>query len=223
MSAARELTLFDLDHTLIPFDSGLHWACFWVAQGVLEPQVAEAYLAQCQAYVEGRVSIEALHRLAVATLARFGVQEGTALQARFGAAIAGVIPSAARMLVERHRQAGALCAIVTTTNELIAQPFARAFGVDALLATRIIVEGDAYAGAIAGLPCHGDEKIRRVEDWLSSQGLDWQDFAATRFYSDAFSDLPLLERVAEPIVVRPDARLRAHALAHGWQVIEVLV
>lgn len=222
MSAARELTLFDLDHTLIPFDSGLHWARFWVAQGVFEPQVAEAYLAQCQAYVEGRVGIAALHSLAVATLTRFGVEEAAALQTRFGAAIADQIPLAARLLVDRHRQAGDLCAIVTTTNELVARPFACALGVDALLATRIVVEGDTYAGAIAGRPCHGDEKIRRVEGWLSCQGLDWQDFATTRFYSDAFSDLPLLERVTEPIVVRPDARLQAHALAHGWQIIATL-
>lgn len=222
MSNARELTLFDLDHTLIPFDSGLHWARFGVEQGVFDARVAETYLAQCCAYVEGRVDIGALHRLAVATLTCFDLDEAAGLQARFVRAIVGDIPAAASALVARHRQAGDLCAIVTTTNELVAQPFAQVLGVDALLATRLVVDSDAYPGAIDGLPCHGEEKIQRVETWLSGQGLGWQDFATTRFYSDSFSDLPLLERVDEPIVVRPDARLRAHALAHAWQIIDAL-
>lgn len=223
MSAARELTLFDLDHTLIPFDSGLNWARFWVAQGVIAAQAAEAYLAQCRAYVEGRVDIGALHRLAVATLTRFELDEAAGLQARFGAAIAGEIPPAASVLVARHRQAGDLCAIVTTTNELVAQPFARVLGVEALIATRLEVDGQAYSGRIAGLPCHGEEKIRRVESWLAEQGLGWQAFASTRFYSDAYSDLPLLEQVDEPVVVQPDARLRPHALKKGWRIIEKLL
>ena len=43
------------------------------------------------------------------------------------------------------------------------------------------------------------------------------------FYSDSSSDLPLLEWVDAPTVVRPDASLRAHAEARGWPIIERLV
>ena len=34
---ATTLALFDLDHTLIPFDSGLAWTRFLVTRGVLGP------------------------------------------------------------------------------------------------------------------------------------------------------------------------------------------
>ena len=40
------------------------------------------------------------------------------------------------------------------------------------------------------------------------------------FYSDSANDLPLLQAVSDPVAVSPDARLRAHALAQGWTVID---
>ena len=38
------------------------------------------------------------------------------------------------------------------------------------------------------------------------------------FYSDSYTDLPLLERVGEPVVVNPDPRLRREAARRGWRV-----
>jgi phosphoserine phosphatase len=38
------LALFDLDHTLIPFDSGMAWTRMLVERGVLPAQAEEAYL-----------------------------------------------------------------------------------------------------------------------------------------------------------------------------------
>ena len=61
---ADTLALFDLDFTLIPFDSGLRWARFMVGEGVLAPGTDEAYLNVCRGYVAGQVGIDALHRFA---------------------------------------------------------------------------------------------------------------------------------------------------------------
>jgi phosphoserine phosphatase len=44
--------------------------------------------------------------------------------------------------------------------------------------------------------------------------------ARSWFYSDSFSDLPLLGRVSTPVAVRPDERLRAHALRLGWRILD---
>ncbi len=38
------------------------------------------------------------------------------------------------------------------------------------------------------------------------------------FYSDSFTDLPLLEAVAEPVVVNPDPRLERLAKKRGWRM-----
>ena len=41
------LALFDLDHTLIPFDSGMAWTQFLVDEGALPESATGAYLACC--------------------------------------------------------------------------------------------------------------------------------------------------------------------------------
>jgi phosphoserine phosphatase len=43
----------------------------------------------------------------------------------------------------------------------------------------------------------------------------------TTFYSDSIHDLPLLERVDEPIVTNGDARLNAIARQRGWRTLQL--
>jgi len=38
------------------------------------------------------------------------------------------------------------------------------------------------------------------------------------FYTDSYSDLPMLERVGHPRVINPDPRLRRRARVRGWEV-----
>jgi phosphoserine phosphatase len=68
-----KLALFDLDHTLIPFDSGMAWTRFLVARGVLPADAETVYLGYCQQYVDGTLDIRELHRVSVAPLASFGM------------------------------------------------------------------------------------------------------------------------------------------------------
>jgi len=44
--------------------------------------------------------------------------------------------------------------------------------------------------------------------------------AAAVAYADSYCDLPLLERVAEPVAVRPDRRLRRIAEQRGWEILD---
>ncbi|AYH44009.1 HAD family hydrolase [Azoarcus sp. DN11] len=218
----RCIALFDLDLTLISYDSGMAFLRFLVDRGAFEADVPERYLDACQQYVRGELPVARLHAIAMAPLARFSVAEGDALAAAFGAQIAVTIPQAARALVAAHRERGDLCALVTATNDVVATPFAREFGLDQLLSSRAEIRDGRYTGAVEGELCHGAAKVARVEQWLAENGLAWPGLAHSVFYSDSASDLPLLERVAEAVVVRPDPRLRAEAEKRGWRIVEAL-
>ncbi|NMG44079.1 HAD-IB family hydrolase [Aromatoleum toluvorans] len=221
-AAPRRVALFDLDLTLIPYDSGMAFLRFLVDRGVLEADVTERYLDACHRYVRGELPVARLHAIAMAPLARFAATERDALGAAFHAQIAATIPQAARALVAAHRERGDLCALVTATNDFVATPFAREFGLDQLLSSRAEVRDGRYTGGVEGELCHGAAKVARVERWLAENGLAWAGLAHSVFYSDSASDLPLLERVAEAVVVRPDPRLRAEAEKRGWRIVEVL-
>lgn len=219
----RRLALFDLDLTLIPYDSGMAWLRFLVARGALDASVAEHYLDCCRQYLRGALSVRALHRVAMAPLARFPRGELDAWRAEFAAELAAAIPAAALALVAAHREGGALCALVTTTNDFVATPFARVLGVDRLIASRAELRDGRFTGEVVGELCHGAAKIARVEAWLAELGLGWADVTHSVFYSDSASDLPLLGHVDEAVAVRPEPRLRREAQARSWRIVEELV
>lgn len=219
-----KLALFDLDHTLIPFDSGMAWTQFLVSAGVLPPSAEAEYLGHCRRYIDGTLDIHAMHRATVAPLSRFP----RALLAQWGREfelrVAERVPEAMRTLVQQHLDGGDLCAIVTATTRFIAEPFARLFGVPHLLATEPATEGGVpdgpLTGEIAGLPCYREHKHERVVQWLTERGsMLLADFERSWFYSDSIGDLPLLAAVSDPVAVRPDERLLAHAQRAGWRIL----
>jgi HAD superfamily hydrolase (TIGR01490 family) len=218
------LALFDLDHTLIPFDSGMAWTRYLVGVGALGPDADARYLDFCHQYVAGTLDIHAMHRVCIAPLRRFSAAQLLRWREGFEAEIPARIPPSSRDLVDRHRDAGDCCAIVTATTRFVAEPFARALGVEHLVATEWVAEGGVPTGEIDGLPCYRDGKLTRVQAWLSEQfgaGTDLRDVRRSWFYSDSASDLPLLQAVTDPVAVSPDDRLRAHATQARWPVIEL--
>lgn len=220
--ASRRLALFDLDHTLLPFDSGMRWVRFLVEHEEIGPDYELDYLHACQDYVAGRIAAQALHEVAARAFSGREVHAVAALADAFGVWVATQIPPAAHALVARHRAAGELCCIVSATNRVVVEVFARALGIEALCATELEIIDQCYSGRVHGAICHGAEKPPRVAAWLQSLGLSWADIGHCVFYSDAFSDRPLFERCDEAVAVCPDVRLRAHAHSVGWRIAETL-
>jgi len=214
-----KLALFDLDHTLLPYDSGMEWTRFLVARGVVEAEQEADYLAHCKAYVEGRLDIAALHRSMFAPLTRLTRAELSHWLDEFETEVSTRLPYAARVLVARHLGVGDLCCIVTATSRLIAERFARAFRIEHVPATESAVDSHGVpTGEIVGAPCHGTHKLDKVKAWLDSQGRPLARLEHSWFYSDSASDLPLLRAVRHPVAVRPDASLRGIAQFEGWPI-----
>ncbi|MGY4831050.1 HAD family hydrolase [Sphaerotilaceae bacterium SBD11-9] len=218
------LALFDLDHTLIPFDSGMAWTRFLVARGALPPEAPEVYLGYCHQYVAGTLDIHAMHRMTLAPLSAVPQAQIDAWARAFEAEMAPRVPHSMHALVARHRAAGDLCALVTATERFIAEPFARLFGIAHVVATEGELRGGFFTGRIAGDPCYREHKLSRVQAWLAGMAPPHpgalQAFEQSWFYSDSRSDLLLLQTVSHPVAVRPDPHLREHAQRAGWPVME---
>lgn len=218
------LALFDLDHTLIPLDSDHAWGEFTVRLGWRDAdafrRANDGFYADYQA---GTLDIDAYVRFAIGAVRERGLAEAEAAHQRFMAEVIGpAITERARALVRRHQDAGDTVVIVTATNEFVTRPIAQAFGVAHLIA--IELERDASGlptGAIRGVPSFREGKVARVEQWLAAQGLGWADLHHSTFYSDSPNDLPLLERVHEPVATNPDQRLGELARQRGWRILHL--
>jgi HAD superfamily hydrolase (TIGR01490 family) len=217
------LTLFDLDNTLLSCDSDYEWGQFLVDRGVL---VREEYEAQNAAFYDqykaGTLDIHEFLGFALRPLALHQPADLERWHADFMASrIRPAISAAAKALVQRHLDAGDLCAVVTATNSFVTGPIAREFGIAHLLATDPERVAGRFTGRVAGVPCFREGKIQRVEAWLEAQGRRLADFGQSSFYSDSHNDLPLMERVSRPVAVDPDPTLAAAARARGWPVISL--
>lgn len=121
----------------------------------------------------------------------------------------------ARATVERHRQAGDLLAIVTGASPYASKPVARRLGIPHVLASDLEVEHGSFTGRYSPPLCYGRGKIIRVERLAREKNFDLRDAV---FYSDSYTDLPLLSAVGEPVVVNPDPRLAREAKRRSWRV-----
>lgn len=218
-----KLALFDLDNTLLAGDSDYEWGQFLVDRGVLE---RDAYEAQNAAYFEqykaGTLDIHEYLGFALRPLAEHAPEDLARWHEEFmRTRIAPMIGAAAQALVRGHLARGVLCAIVTATNSFVTAPIARAFGITHLIATEPEARDGRFTGRVAGTPCFREGKIARVDAWLSDLGQPLAQFEESAFYSDSHNDLPLLERVSNPVAVDPDPRLAAEAARRGWPVISL--
>jgi HAD superfamily hydrolase (TIGR01490 family) len=221
------LALFDLDHTLLPFDSDFSWGQFTTALGWTDAdefrRQNEAFYAQYQA---GTLDIRAYCRFATAAVRRQGEQLSLEAHARFMQQV--VLPgitSQALDLVRAHQAQGDSVVIITATNEFVTRPIARAFGVPELLAIELERDDTPggsgwYTGEIRGIPSFREGKVLRMEAWMAERGLDWSRVHST-FYSDSINDLPLMEKVTQPVATNPDPRLSALAEQRGWRILQL--
>lgn len=218
------LTLFDLDGTLLPIDSDHAFGQFMVRTGWADGAAFQAendrFFADYQA---GRLDLAAYIRFATSPWRDRPFAEIEAGRVRFfDEAIQPVLHDSARALVRGHAEAGDLIAIVTATNEFVTQPIARAFEVPTLIAVELARDAQGrVTGDIQGIPSYREGKVPRVEAWLAAQGRQRADFDRITVYSDSTNDLPLLEWATDAVATNPSAALEAIARERGWRILRL--
>ncbi len=214
------LALFDLDNTLLAGDSEHAWGEFLVEIGAVDEErfraendrLYEEYLAgTLDIYESIRFQLGPLMENSPDTLSRW-------YEEFMRSRIEPMITPAAVDLVEEHRAAGDELAIITASNSFVTRPIAEAFGVPTLLAIELERVDGNYTGRVLGTPTFQEGKVKRLREWLRSNGRTLED---SHFYSDSHNDLPLLELVDHPVAVDPDPLLRAHAEAAGWPILKL--
>lgn len=217
------LTLFDLDNTLLNGDSDFEWSQFLIRIGILDRELFEVKnLAFYEQYKAGTLDIHEFLDFQLKPLSRHSRKVLDVWHSQFmRESILPIVTQPARDLVKHHRDAGDVCVIITATNSFVTSPIAREFGIEHLIATEPEQKNGEFTGRVADVPCFREGKITRLADWLSGRGWTLNSFDDSTFYSDSLNDLPLLCKVKHPVAANPDATLRAHAEQHGWRIINL--
>ena len=218
------LALFALDGTLLRGDSDHAFGEFLITQGLADGEAHRRRNDEFyEHYVAGTLDIHDYVAFCTAPWRVLPAEEQQRLHQRFmDEVVERMLEAPAIALVERHRAAGDLMALVTATNDFVTAPIARRLGIDTLIATDLSRDAEGrYTGAIAGTPSFRDGKITRVQAWLATLGRTLASFESSTFYSDSTNDLPLLERVTNPVATNPGPALHEIAQARGWPILNL--
>ena len=209
--------LFDLDRTLVRRETATLYVKWQREVGKATTRDLLRTMYWVAQYTLGILDAPAVAKRAVATLE--GKPENEMIdecEEWFRSHVLPHVADEGRRAVERHRRAGDLVAIVTGATPYVARPLARMLEIDHVVASELEVDDRGlFTGRAIEPLCYGPGKVTRTERLAEEH-----DFALAEavFYTDSLTDLPLLERVGERVVVNPDPRLRRLAKTRGWPV-----
>ncbi|MEL6988141.1 MAG: HAD-IB family hydrolase, partial [Bacteroidota bacterium] len=207
---------FDLDRTLISGFSAKLFIQERIKSGKMTPKEAAAQFSGALVYALGNKNFAGL-----AALSAKGVQGmSEKILIELGEEVylkhlAKAIFPQSRALVEAHMAKGHTVAIVSAATPYQVEPAARDLGIKHVMCTRMNVENGKFTGGIQDPPCWGDGKAILGQAFADKHGIDMSN---SYFYTDSFSDLPLLEIVGNPKAVNPDKELTRMAMDNEWTI-----
>jgi HAD superfamily hydrolase (TIGR01490 family) len=209
---------FDLDGTLLRVNS----AALWVARERRLGRLGKRQMARAAlffaAYRLAVVDIDAALRAALALVAGVPEEELRAqTQAWWREDVAQHAAPGAFARIEAHRARGDRLVLLTSSSLYASEEAQRQFALDEVLCTRFEVRDGAFTGEARRPYCFGTGKVALAESLAAERGID---LARSSFYTDSYTDLPMLLRVGHPYVVSPDPRLRWEARRRRWPVLD---
>ena len=209
---------FDLDDSLINKDASslwIKWRARFDRWAIVE--AIQALASLYRAYKKGKVSNWRLStyyrtRTRGMSLADYQDHIGHFFRERGHLYI---YPQAASLLFAYHRQ-GSKLVLITGQDEIMAQAYADALGLDFVIGNRFELEFGKIKGLTKPL-CYGDGKVEMAQNFAEKQGFELSEAV---FYSDSHADLPLLEAVRQPVVLNPNKQLAELAKQRGWPRVD---
>jgi len=211
------IAFFDFDETLIVGNSGRLWIRRELRAGhISRTQFARAAVWMLR-YKLGWASMDDALRTAIGSLRGQSEHELRArTRAFYDTEVRMLYRTGARPALERHRARGDAIVLLTASSLYLSELVAAELGFDDVLCNRFEVDDSgAHTGRPVGNLCFGAGKLGYAEAYARDRDVSLGD---CWFYTDSYSDLPVLERIGHPVVVNPDPRLRREAERRAWPV-----
>ena len=210
----KTAAFFDLDRTLITVNSGALWVKREYRRGrITNRQMAEAIFLLA-AYRLSLMDMDASLRRAIRVY-RGDNEEAIAQRTHlwYQEEVADKVSTEALAALEQHRQAGHLLVLLTSSSPYASAAATEHLGLDGWLSSRYEVKDGCLTGEPIFPLCYGAGKVINAEAYAREHDVD---LAQSYFYTDSYSDLPMLLRVGQPRVVNADLRLNLYARLRGW-------
>lgn len=210
---------YDLDRTLIGVNSALLFAKRERAEGRIS---WAGYLRSALYMGLYHFSLVDVKKALEKALSLYAGQEEAILRERtrrwFEEDVVRHFQPGAKKSLASHREDGHLRVLLTGSSRYVAELCQDLWELDGWLANCFEVDPKgALTGHFEGPVCYGEGKVVWAEGWAAQASVDLD---ASFFYTDSYTDMPMLLRVAHPRIVNPDPRLRREAGKRGWPIFD---
>jgi len=217
---ARRFAFFDLDHTLLPFDTQALF-CNFILQREGWRRVWLLWFLPCVPLAAIRLlSLRTMKRLFLGYLVGMKREKLEAHVAAFlESDFANALYPAVVAEVERHRSEGRILVLNRASPDFYLHGIAAKLGFDHVFGTGLVVpERLPWLPRIEGPNNKHGEKITAMR----RAGLIPEEpclLADSWSYSDSSADLPLLELVEHAVMIHPGAKLAAIGASQDWRTM----
>jgi len=215
---SRAIAFFDLDRTLISVNSATSWIRRELRLGNISYWQAFRGALWILFYHLGFVRMDRAIRDAVGFLRGKSESEVAGRTREFWAEeVVQTIRPGARKAIDDHRNRGDLVVILTSSSSYLCASVMEELPLQEALCNHLEVEDGRFTGTLRQPICFGTGKLSHAQALADREGIDLEDCS---FYTDSYSDLPVLEVVGHPLIVHPDPRLARLARRRGWQILD---
>ena len=119
-------------------------------------------------------------------------------------------------LIENAQKNNEKVIFATSSFDFIIKPLEKYFGIEGSLACQMEYTNGKTTGSLVGYSFFGSGKKTAAKAWMENNNILPKD---TSFYSDSYTDIPLLEYCGNPVAVNPDRILARKAKKLGWKIL----
>ena len=208
--------IFDVDNTILKNTSAWHFLCEAMSEGIIRFSQVHRLALDWLMYVFGHPNIDFIED----TVKHLeGIEQGVlerAAQACFERRMRPNIYTGAARLIGEALGRRERVVFATASFGTIIQPLEQFLATESSIASDLEFHDGKTTGRIAGSSLFGDKKKAAVQEWLERNKLPPGEAC---FYSDSYTDIPLLEFCGKPVAVNPDRILAREAKKRGWETL----
>ncbi len=123
-----------------------------------------------------------------------------------------------RAIIKAHQRQGHTVAIVSSATRYQIEALAKRLGIEHILCTELEVVDGELSGRLDGAVCYGAAKLEAVRRFARKRRIV---LGKSYFYSNGAEDLPLLDKVGQPVAVNADGKLASEARRRGWLKLQL--
>lgn len=219
MRTSKAAAFFDLDRTLLDMNSSTLWARYELRRRSISLKQFGRVLLWNALYHLSLIDIETAFAEAVGHY-RGRLYEDLEAETRdwFARDVAHHLRRGAGQALREHRDQGHHLVLLTSASAFAARAARDTWQLHDFLSNDFPTDDRGRLDGTFVTPlCYGPGKVERARAWSAERDVD---LSQSYFYTDSYSDAPMLRVVGHPRVISPDPRLAREARQRGWPILQ---